>query len=121
MSNDVADGLNQTALTLGRQVREALESEVVGLDVAVAQSQHTYDQLVAQMKEQKQETNRLSDDRRHKLSLVGYLDEDLRELSRPREGFPWLNDAEYEMRMIVIRVRIQESYEELIKRSAWSE
>lgn len=121
MSRDESGTLNETALKLGRKVREAFESEVVELDVAVAQSQHKYDQFVRQMKEQSSETNRLLTDRGNKLRNVRDLDEDLRELSRPRDGFPWLNDDEYEMRMIDIRVRVQEHYEELTKRSAWSE
>jgi hypothetical protein len=118
---DVVDGLNRVAVGRGEQARAVLEDELVVLDVAVAQSQHEYEELVEKVRAVNLRTNDLIRERDNKQSHLRYLDSDIRELKRPREGFPKLDDAEYELRMNNLRVNMHGLSENLTKRSTWSE
>ena len=117
----VTEGLNNIAVALGKKVRDSLETEVIELDVAVAQGQHEVDELSSRAESKQQETNKLWQERRDKTRVLLELESDLRELSRPRDGFPHLNDIGYEDRMHELRRTIQEASEEMDKRAAWTE
>lgn len=117
----VTEGLNNIAITLGRQVREALEAEVIDFDVQVAQASHEHKVLTDQAKAKNEQTNKLWRFREEKAKALGNLDADLRELNRPREGFPYLDDVAYETRMHELRMDIQERSEKLAKRDSWSQ
>lgn len=117
----VTEGLNNIAVTLGKQVREKLEAEIVDYDVQVAQSQHEYEELVKQVRAKNEQTKKLWDLRKAKIDSLNYMDTDLRELSRPRDGFPYLDDVAYEMRMHELRITIQGVSDEMAKRDTWSE
>lgn len=118
MSNEE---LNETAVGLAKQLRDAIEAELVELDGAVARSQHEYDDLVKQVRRKNEETNELVRKRQSSSGLLIAVSVDIRDLMRPREGYPQMDDATYEMRMTEIRVAVQSATEDLSKRSVQSE
>lgn len=117
----VTEGLNNIAVALGKKVRDALETEVIEADVALIQANHEYDVLQGQTREKYNEVGTRSLEQKAKLRELHILESDLRELSRPRDGFPYLNDIGYEDRMHELRRTIQEASEEMDKRAAWTE
>jgi hypothetical protein len=112
---------NEVALGLARQLRDAAEAELAELEGAFAQSQFEYDALRDQARKKNDEVCELGSQKRDKSTLLYHVGEDIRDLMRPREAFPQLNDAEYEERMQQIRFGIQAQHEERLKRSSWSE
>lgn len=119
--SEVIDGLNRLVVGRGKVLRAAMEDELIELDVAVTVSQWEYNELTKQLRAKNKESNDLHRKREAKLRLLAELDKDLRELSRPRHGFPDMTDAEYESHMAAVRLLIQESVDSLDKQAAWSE
>lgn len=117
----VTEGLNQIAIAQGKKVREALEVDVIDFDVQVAQMQHEHSTLEKQMRLKHEQSNKLWRIRKEKVEDLLKLEGDLRELSRPRDGFPYLDDIGYEARMHELRMDIQKRSEKLAKQSTWSE
>lgn len=111
----VTEGLNNIAVVMGRKVRELLEAEIVELDTAVAVTHEEYDSLKKQAEKKYEESNALYKLRSNKLRWLTELGGDIRELSRGRDGFPYLDDVAYEIRMQELRVRMQESADEMEK------
>jgi chromosome segregation ATPase len=112
----VTEGLNKIAVGLAEQARGILEDELVVLDVDLAQSQHEVDILKRQLETAHNRTTELWRDRKHKAESLRLMSDDIQSLKRPREGYPHLDDAEYEMRMMGIRVTVHGVSEELTKR-----
>lgn len=117
----VTEGLNRIAIAQGKKAREALEADVIDLDVQVAQMEHEHDNLVKQVKLKHAQVNKLWRIRKEKSEDLIKLDDELRLLGRPRAGFPELDDIMYESRVHRLRVDIQERSEKLAKRDTWSE
>jgi hypothetical protein len=101
--------LNEMAVELAEELRSRALDEIVDLDVRVMQKNRERQELRIKIAEADEDANMLFNMRRNKEALVRALDDDIRELKRPREGFPDLNDEEYEMRKENLRVAVGEA------------
>lgn len=113
--------LNEVALGWAEQVRGAWEAEVVDLDVAVALSEHDFRTLRDEVRKASDRSNELCREWKVRQNALVDLDVVIRELKRPREGFPYFDQSQYEARMLELRLQVQQEVEELAKRGSWRE
>lgn len=91
--------LTEPAITLARDTRDKLEDTIVELDAEISQAGYVIKEL-----DEKRERERDKHTFLYKKQAVVFqthakLDSLVRELKRPREGWPWLSDDEYRMKV----------------------
>jgi hypothetical protein len=95
------------AIKLAQGTREKLEDEIVVLDSEVAQVDQTIMELQSKEAYERGKADFLWKKRSAILSTHSRLVMVLRELKRPRAGWPDLSDSEYEMKLADLRSEVQ--------------
>lgn len=105
--------LNEVAVQVGKRGLDTLEDKILELDLATVQANKRYDELREQAQQANEAANFLFRQVRSTEEGQQELRRAVRDLKQSREGFPYLNDIEYENRMLDLRVRVQEIVEAL--------
>lgn len=105
--------LNEVAVQIGKAGLEKLEDKILGLDLACVQANKRYDELREQAAKASEDANFLFKAVRSTEEGLQELRRAVRDLRQTREGYPFLNDIEYENRMLDLRMRVQEIVEAL--------
>lgn len=95
------------AVKLASSERDKLEDEIVALDSSVAQINEIIKDLRGQVQGLNEDYDFQWKDRQAKLQRHARLNELVRDLKRGREGWPWLNDAEYEAKMADVHNEVE--------------
>lgn len=105
--------LNEVAVQVGKAGIDKLEDKILELDLAIMQANHRCSDLQEQAQKANEAAGFLYKQVRSMEEGQQELRRSLRDLKQAREGFPFLDDSEYEARMLELRVRVQEIVEAL--------
>jgi hypothetical protein len=103
--------LNADVVRMAEAERRRRADKVVELDTEFAVTEHEYRAAHAKAAELNEKSNAVHKLRSRKIDELAELDGLIRELRRPRDGFPYLDDTMYESRMLWLRGQVQESLE----------
>jgi hypothetical protein len=105
------DDLTKLAVELARSTRDSLEDDIVELDSAVAVTGQEIKDYEVKRELARKDHDFLWQKRRAVVETSNRLETLVRDLKRPREGWPWLTDEEYEMHLKDAREEVQELIE----------